>query len=79
MKQATAEWVAKAEGDFAMLERESRGGKRPSYDGICSHAQQCAEQYLKTRLEEAGRPSPRQRRMVCGQYPNSTSGTRLTG
>lgn len=55
MKPMTAEWVAKAEGDFATLERESRVRKDPNYDGICFHAQQCAEKYLKARLCEAGR------------------------
>jgi len=54
MKQITGEWVEKAEGDYAMLERESRVRKDPSYDGICFHAQQCAEKYLKARLSEAG-------------------------
>lgn len=53
MKPMTAEWVVKAEGDFAVLERESRARKDPSYDGICFHAQQCAEKYLKARLHEA--------------------------
>ena len=48
----TAEWVEKAEGDFAMLMR-SRGTENPSYDGACFHAQQCAEKYLKARLCEA--------------------------
>ena len=54
MKPLTAEWVRKAEGDFAILERESRARKNPSYDGACFHAQQCAEKYLKARLCEAG-------------------------
>ena len=54
MKPMTREWVAKAEGDFAMVERESRARKNPSYDGLCFHAQQCAEKYLKARLCEAG-------------------------
>lgn len=53
MKQITSEWLAKAEGDFAILERESRARKNPSYDGMCFHAQQCAEKYLKARLCEA--------------------------
>ncbi len=53
MKPMTAEWVAKAEGDFAMMERECQVTKNPSYDGICFHAQQCAEKYLKARLCEA--------------------------
>jgi HEPN domain-containing protein len=54
MKPIAAEWVAKAEGDFATLERESRVRKHPNYDGICFHAQQCAEKYLKALLAEAG-------------------------
>lgn len=54
MKPVTAEWVAKAEGDFAIVEREMRARKNPSYDGACFHAQQCAEKYLKARLCEAG-------------------------
>ena len=54
MKQLTAEWITKAEGDFAMVERESRARKNPSYDGICFHAQQCVEKYIKARICEAG-------------------------
>jgi len=54
MKPMTAEWVGKAEGDFAIVLRESRARKNPSFDGICFHAQQCAEKYLKARLCEAG-------------------------
>jgi HEPN domain-containing protein len=54
MKPIAAEWVAKAEGDFAILERECRARKAPNFDGACFHAQQCAEKYLKARLCEAG-------------------------
>jgi HEPN domain-containing protein len=54
MKPLTTEWVAKAEDDFVIVERESRARKNPSYNGICFHAQQCAEKYLKARLCEAG-------------------------
>ena len=53
MKPIAAEWVAKAEADFATMERECRARKNPNYDGICFHAQQCAEKYLKARLCEA--------------------------
>ena len=53
MKPITAEWVAKAEGDFGMMERECKEMNNPNYDGICFHAQQCAEKYLKARLYEA--------------------------
>ena len=52
MMPITHEWINKAEGDFAMMEREGRARKRPNYDGICFHAQQCAEKYLKARLSE---------------------------
>jgi HEPN domain-containing protein len=53
MKPTTAEWVAKAEGDFAVMERESQVVEWPNYDAVCFHAQQCAEKYLKARLCEA--------------------------
>jgi hypothetical protein len=54
MKPSTTEWVAKAEDDFAVMERECQVGVHPSYDAVCFHAQQCAEKYLKARLCEAG-------------------------
>lgn len=54
MKPLTAEWVAKAEGDFSTYLRECRARKSPNYDAACFHAQQCAEKYLKARLTEAG-------------------------
>jgi len=54
MKPITHEWIEKAEGDFTMMERESRARKNRNFDGICFHAQQCAEKYLKARLCEAG-------------------------
>jgi HEPN domain-containing protein len=53
MKPMTAEWVVKAEGDFATMQREARVTERPNYEAICFHAQQCAERYLKARLYEA--------------------------
>ncbi len=53
MKPTTAEWVAKAEDDYAVMERESQVVVHPSFDAICFHAQQCAEKYLKARLCEA--------------------------
>jgi HEPN domain-containing protein len=54
MKPLTREWVAKAEGDFASARRELRARRDPNYDSACFHAQQCAEKYLKARLQEAG-------------------------
>jgi HEPN domain-containing protein len=64
MKRITREWVAKAEGDFAMLEREARARKNPNYDGLCFHAQQCAEKYLKARLYEAGIDPPKSHDLI---------------
>lgn len=53
MQPLTLEWVVKAEGDFATASREYRVRKAPNYDAVCFHAQQCAEKYLKARLQEA--------------------------
>ncbi len=52
MHELTAEWIAKAEGDFATAGREVRARKRPNYDSACFHAQQMAEKYLKALLQE---------------------------
>ena len=65
MKPTTLEWIAKAEGDFGMALRESRARKNPSYDGVCFHAQQCAEKYLKAFLCEAGISFPRTHDLVA--------------
>ncbi|MBV9851325.1 MAG: HEPN domain-containing protein [Armatimonadetes bacterium] len=59
MKPITQEWVDKAEGDWAALGRELRARKAPNYDDACFHAQQCAERYLKARLQEASIAFPR--------------------
>ena len=56
MNPLTGEWVAKAEGDFATAQREIMAEKQPNYDAVCFHAQQCAEKYLKARLQEADIP-----------------------
>jgi HEPN domain-containing protein len=53
MKPLTTEWIIKAEGDFHTMQREFQAQECPNYDGICFHAQQCAEKYLKARLCEA--------------------------
>ena len=53
MKPLTAEWIDKAESDFAVMARESRVRKHPAFDVVCFHAQQCVEKYLKARLCEA--------------------------
>ena len=80
MKPLTAEWVAKAEGDFALMEREGRVRKNPSYDGVCFHAQQCAEKYLKARLCAAGGDAGRTHDLVTLMehvLPSSRSGKRF--
>ena len=59
MRPLTQEWVDKAEGDWAALGREMRARKAPNYDDACFHAQQCAEKYLKARLQEASIAFPR--------------------
>ena len=52
MKPITREWVNKAESDITTAQREFRARKSPNYDDACFHAQQCAEKYLKARLQE---------------------------
>lgn len=52
MNQLTQEWVDKAESDFRTAKREIQVTQDPSYDGVCFHAQQCVEKYLKGYLQE---------------------------
>lgn len=59
MKPAVAEWVEKAEGDFATAGREIRARKSPNYDAVCFHAQQCAEKYLKAVLQANDKNIPK--------------------
>ena len=54
MQLLTQEWVEKAEGDFATLQREIRARRLPNYDAACFHVQQCLEKYLKARINEVG-------------------------
>ena len=53
MNPISQEWINKAEGDFATAERELQAQENPNHDAVCFHAQQCAEKYLKARLQEA--------------------------
>ena len=53
MRQLTQEWVDKAEEDWNAAQTLYRARKHPSYNAACFHAQQCAEKYLKARLQEA--------------------------
>ncbi|MBI1800485.1 MAG: HEPN domain-containing protein [Chloroflexi bacterium] len=54
MNKLTREWIDKAEDDWQVAKRESRVTRRPSYNAVCFHAQQCAEKYLKAYLQESG-------------------------
>jgi HEPN domain-containing protein len=63
MKPLTKTWVDKAEDDL-LLARQSRRTAKPVYDGICFHAQQCAEKYLKALLQERAIYFPRTHDLV---------------
>jgi HEPN domain-containing protein len=54
MKPITREWVDKAEADYAAALILRRSRKKHTRDIVCFHLQQCAEKYVKGRLEEAG-------------------------
>lgn len=49
----------KAEADYNSALLLWRARKTPDYDGACFHAQQCAEKYVKARLQEAGITFPK--------------------
>ena len=50
LNEIVKEWIAKAEGDFAVACRERRVRKLPNWDAVCFHSQQCVEKYLKALL-----------------------------
>lgn len=53
MKLVTAEWVTKAEEDYAAALHLNRKRKSSVPSIVCFHCQQCAEKYLKAVLVEA--------------------------
>lgn len=59
MKASTVKWVEKAEGDWKAAQLVYRARKDPVYDAACYHCHQCAEKYLKARLNEAGSAFPK--------------------
>lgn len=60
MNPLVLEWLQKADGDFEAMQQLARVRNRPSVlDGVCFHAQQCAEKYLKARLQESGKAIPK--------------------
>src|SRR5262249_45998255 len=58
MNSLTREWVQKAEADFRVAEKLSRG-REPFHDQVCFHCQQSAEKYLKALMQELGLVVPR--------------------
>jgi len=50
MMPLVREWIAKADEDYEVAQREMRVRKSPALNAICFHAQQCAEKYFKARL-----------------------------
>ena len=52
MKPFTLEWVDKAEEDWEIAQLAHESPKSRAYNAICFHAQQCAEKYLKSILQE---------------------------
>lgn len=59
MKQATREWVKKAEEDYLAALDLARRRKVLLHNSVCFHCEQCAEKYLKARMEEAGLHIPK--------------------
>jgi hypothetical protein len=57
--ETVKEWLAKAEGDFAVACREIRARKSPNYDAVCFHAQQCVEKLMKGLLIHLGVTPPK--------------------
>jgi len=53
MKASTRDWIVKVEEDFAAATVLARSRKKPLWAPVCFHAQQCAEKYLKARINEA--------------------------
>ncbi len=48
------EWVAKAEGDFNVAQREFRREADRNLDAVCFHAHQCVEKLMKAVLVAHG-------------------------
>ena len=50
MNEILVEWIDKAEGDYNTARRELSVRKKPNYDAVCFHSQQCVGKYLKAFL-----------------------------
>jgi HEPN domain-containing protein len=62
--ETVREWIAKAEGDFAVACREMRVRKSPNYDAACFHCQQCVEKLMKALLIDRGSIPPKTHMLV---------------
>ena len=65
MQAITQQWVKKAEGDWGSMGREGLAQNDPNYDLTCYLAQQCAEKYLKARLQEANLAFPKTHNLLA--------------
>ncbi len=65
MQPDVAEWIAKAEADWATACREFQVRRRTNFDAVCFHSQQCIEKYLKARLIVAGVGFPKTHDLVA--------------
>ena len=65
MTPLTREWVGKAEEDFSVAVGLVRRRRVPAWNATCFHCQQCAEKYLKARLQEANIPFPKTHSLVA--------------
>ncbi len=59
MTAQTRQWVLTAEADYDAVLLLRRSRKPSRFDTIRFHCQQCAEKYLKARLQEAGLRFPK--------------------
>ena len=64
MNELTQEWVSKAEDDFKLAYLAMEAGEMPIPSGVCFHAQQCAEKYLKAFLQEHQINFPRRHDLI---------------
>ena len=64
MNEVVREWLDKAEGDFLTAARELAVTKKPNYDAVCFHAQQCVEKLMKAVLISRERQPPRTHSLV---------------
>ena len=65
MNGTVKEWIAKAEGDYATAQRELHPSGMPNFDGVCFHAEQCAEKLMKALLIHLGVTPPRSHDLVA--------------